>query len=421
MSSLFFRALSLAIRFGCPLLILYLTDSSVLGSYYLFTTFFTVAIFFIALELAIPFSRLYLRAKSDQLRKKVFTSLVLSQGALAALLGLPIVAFHAVTTSMSIYLSVLFYFALVTGAYVNEVGRFFWNIGLGSTASKRNFLEAIIFAVAIIVSISVTRQVVAPVMLWLMIILNLLLVNYELKKYGAGSLLNNLFFSNEKIKVKSILKRVFYSVKESAPQVIHVQILSIIPYIERILMEKTVGLAIVGSYSFQFSLVQSGASLILVPAISEVRKNVFKATTALQVYENHKKALMLLVQISAVSLGCGIASYFFLPIIAKLMHKEVVFNIYILLGAFFSVVVAVFSNAVSPFFASKSRLLKANILTLLCMLPFIVTLGYVHIAKSLSLNGVMLIIVLASSFQLLIRLNFHFSSLIKKKPQRGPY
>lgn len=410
MRSLVFRALSLLLRFGCPLFIIYVSDSNVLGSYYLFTSFFTFAIFFVALELAIPFSRSYLRVRTDGLRRKVFSTLVLSQGILALILSFPIILFHSFTTSMSLPVTILFYGALVTGACVNEVGRFFWNVGYADIASKRNLLEALIFTVSVIGSVAIAKEVVGSVTLGLLIISNLILLNYELKRWGTGGI--SLFFSSfKKTRYVLFFKRVFVSVKDSAPQVVHVQILSLVPYVERVLIEKSVGLGLVGSYSFQFSLIQSGASLILMPSISTLRKAIFQGYKAEDIKQIHKKSLNLLFFILVVSLACGVGSYVFIPLLAKIMRKSIETNWIILAGAYLSTVSAVYSNTIAPFYASRSRLFQSNIITLVCLLPMVFMIFYTQKMKDSSIGHVMIVIGAVALLQLLVRLYFHLIGL----------
>lgn len=362
--------------------------------------------------MAIPFSRKYLAARSQSHKKKIFTSLILTQATLACMLAMPITLFHCITASISPFVSILFFFALTTGACVNEAGRFFWNVGFADIASRRNFFEAIIFVVSILGAVAITGEVVSWFSLGAMIVLNLCLLNSEMKQWGIGNL-HHVF--SVKIKLKNILitvKRVIFSVKDSAPQVIHIQILSLSPFLERLLIEKKAGLELVGSYSFQYSIIQSGVSLLLIPLIADTRKMILKGGAKSQRILIHKSSVKLLFWISLVSLSCAVITYFLIPFIVKFMHKSIVSSYYIFGAALVSAIAGTYTNAVAPLYASRFRLFQANIITLLCMTPIVISL-FAATAEGESSSGfVMLIIGSVALLQLGVRMWFHYRSFL---------
>src|SRR5687768_10276173 len=89
-----YRVASMGLRFACPLFILAVSTPTLMGAYYLFAAYFTFVVFLIALELAIPFSRKYLRHQREARQRKVFTSFVLSQLGLSLVLAVPATAVY---------------------------------------------------------------------------------------------------------------------------------------------------------------------------------------------------------------------------------------------------------------------------------------------------------------------------------------
>lgn len=413
MRSLIYRVLSLGLRFGCPLFILYISSPEVLGSYYLFNTFFTFAVFLISLELAIPFSRSYLKARSVWQKRKVFSSMIINQGILAIALALPLTIFHYFTNPISPIVAIFFFFTLVTGACANETGRFFWNIGQGDHASRRDILNSFAFVIAIALSVFLKKEVLTVFSLGIITLFNLYLLNNELKHWGQGSFFSRAYFQKGN-NFKRVFKRIFISLKDSAPQVLHIQILSISPFVERSLIEKMLGLGLVGSYSFQYSLIQSGLSLLLMPMIAKVRRAILSSTTPEEELEVYKMSIFLLVTILVVSLVGVILTHFLVPYIKIIMKKEIISSFFILGAALLSASIATYSNAIAPLYGNKSRSFLANTLTLACMAPMVIFIFdrsgelFPH-----TLNSVMVLIALTALLQIGIRAWFHFNAILR--------
>ncbi|MGZ3769090.1 MAG: hypothetical protein ACXVCP_07100 [Bdellovibrio sp.] len=310
---------------------------------------------------------------------------------------------------MSFINCVLLDLALITGASVNEVGRFFWNIGKGEVASKRDLILSFVFVLSMISAVVFDQSVVSVVSLGILILFNLLVIFIELKKWGIG--LNKLILSLKvnSLQIRKLVKRLASSVKLSAPQVVHIQLLSLYPFLERLFLEKNLGLSLVGSYSFQYTLIQAGLGLLLMPEIARVRSKILESKKDLDFRDAHVFSLRLLSYIFGVGLVGVIASYFVVPILSALLKKNVTCTVAILISGLFSSVMSTYTSAVSPLFASKERILISNVLTLLCMGPFFVL---IWVAKAaLSIEQVMGIITIMAILQLGMRMTFHWQKL----------
>ena len=156
------RFLALAIRFLCPLVALALSDAETMGAYYLFISYFTFVVGITSLELAVPFSRKYLRCKSDKQRRLLFSGFMVNQAIVSTLLSIPAGALAVSWAGVPAPLILLFCLALATEACVNEVGRFFWNIGEWKMPSLRDLIRAIIFATGILLSVYIENEILTP-------------------------------------------------------------------------------------------------------------------------------------------------------------------------------------------------------------------------------------------------------------------
>jgi hypothetical protein len=135
MSAFLFRLSALAVRFLCPLVALALSSPETMGKYYLFISYFTFVVGVSALELAVPFSRKYLRCRGDKQRRLVFAGFMTNQMVVTTALAIPAGMLVASWAGVPAILIPMFCLSLATEACVNEVGRFFWNIVAGPDSS----------------------------------------------------------------------------------------------------------------------------------------------------------------------------------------------------------------------------------------------------------------------------------------------
>lgn len=401
MLSFLYRLFSLSLRFGCPLVILAVSDSAMLGKYYLFSAFFTLAVFSVSLEISVPFAKRYLAAKHPARQSKVFRSLIVSQITLAAVLEIPFCIFYWYKTGAPAPIVGMLFFALISEACVNEVGRFLWNIGAASDASRRDFIRAAYFMVAMVGSVWMTGEVVSVPSLMVLAVFNAVLLVSERRYFRHSEGISDPVKRAWSKRFRSVALRVFTTVKSAGPQIVHVQILSLLPFLERSALEKTLGLAVVGSYSFQYSMVQSGASLLLMPAIASTRRIILSDHVSATSFNSSLTLLFKVLGIAAVgAILTGIA----IPIVNHLMSKNLQSSPVLLVTVLFAASASTYAAAVAPLYVASARLIKANLLTLLAMAPLLALIVFPAFSNSAYAFDVALgTIALAAMLQLTIR------------------
>jgi O-antigen/teichoic acid export membrane protein len=387
-----------------------LSTSHAMGEYYLFVTFFTFTVFLIALELAIPFSKEYLHRHSSASKRRVFTSLVLSQGALATLLSIPAAAFYFATRptgDVSPMLFALFAAAIVSETCVNEVGRFFWNIGETDTASRRDLVRTVFFVVAVVGSVAIEGQVVAVTSLATMTMANVLILCVETQRWGHVPRLSGL----GRRSVRTLQARIRRSMSESLPQVLHMQIIAVQPLLERVLVERSMGLSAVGSYSFQYSMIQAGAGLILLPVIATTRRAILSAATPEDLAAARRIALSLLAKILAVAAPFAVLASFAVPLIATALKKDISSSAPMLIAALLSSAMSTFASGISPMFASRDRAVPANLMSVGALLPLLACIASLPFLRSSDVMAITMAAIVATSLcQAAIRVGYLLKS-----------
>lgn len=364
-----FRFSALAIRFLCPLAALALSNAETMGKYYLFISYFTFVVGVSALELAVPFSRKFLRCKSDKKRRLVFNGFLGNQIVVTTVLAFPTGVLVSSWAGVPVVLIPLFCLSLATEGCVNEVGRFFWNIGEWRMPSLRDFIRSVIFTVAIVGSVYLENEVLTAMTFLTIAAGNLCILCWEWKSWGAGRL-PNIFHANRL--ARSAWNRGSRSMKVALPQFIHMQLLGLQPLLERILVEKSLGLAVVGAYAFCISVMQAGAGLLLVPWVAKARRVLLSAQTISDRIIANRQMLILLIKIYLVSAACALATYFAMPLIELVLGKSVPVTLFVLIITFISSGSAIFCSAIAPLFIAKKTAWISNGLTLFAILPLVV-------------------------------------------------
>lgn len=403
MRSFIYRLASLLLRFACPLAILALSTQSILGKYYLFTAFVTLTVVLVSLEIAVPFSSTYLRAGHADLKRKVFTSLLLTQAGLGLALSLPVVLVYGLTVQLPPHMIALLLVVVVSEACVNESGRLFWNVGLSRVASRRDLVRATGFTAAIIAGVVLDGEIVTETTLFVMLGSNALIIGLELRHWGelralcksSESTLHNLF--------RKSMKRALRSIRRSSPYLIHLQLLALQPLLERLLIERASSLEIVGAYSFQYSLISSGVALILLPVIADVRRATLAVRSEQGLGEACQRARRFLFQTLAVGLLCAVAAYVALPILGALLQKQILASAWTMGVAWLSASSATIASAVAPLYAPQRRIFLANFSTAFAMIPLL--LGIIIAAMDVAIGASLALTIIGFSccVQLLLR------------------
>jgi hypothetical protein len=362
------RLVTLALRFGCPLLILYLSTDALLGEYYLFTTFFTLVVMLVSLETAVPFSATYLKARSDRIRRLVFAAMTTTQIWLAGALAVPVAVGYAALTSSPSWIAIPLAILIVSEACVNEAGRFFWNIGQASVASRRDLWRAVFFLAAIANSVVLNEEIVTALSLSVLATCNFAILCIEWRRWGrpATGGLRSVAPLHD---LRSVWRRIRRSLRVSASQVVHAQVLALQPLLERLMIQDRLGLAVVGGYSFQFALIQAAATLIVLPLAADARRAILGVRNPGQLSRAHRAVLKFSALLAPIMIAAGAGVALALPVIGWILGREIELQVGALLAAVASATAAIFAAAVGPLFAPRGRVLRANTLTLAAMSP----------------------------------------------------
>lgn len=398
--SFIYRLLSLGMRFGCPLLILYISNPALLGEYYLFLIAYTFVVFLVSLEIGIVFSGRYLQSRSSANQREIFTQLISTQAWLGLILATPVIIIYAFTKSISADIVSLLVLFVISEACVNESGRFFWNIGRSDVASFRDFARAIAFSSSIIVSVTFHDAVVTATSLIMLLGFNLSLIALEMRRWGVSGI--SFRFVNTK-GLRHRFTEVSKLISIAKPQILHLQMLSLLPLLERASLEKTVGLAFVGSYSFQYAIVQSGASLFLMPKVAEFRRLILSdpCSTSLVARRASVRFLALVIFFHAMS---AIVTYIALPTLLIILNKSLVMTPLMMVVIFLSACAITFASTVSPQYASIDRIVSSNLTTLVCITPIVCAWIYAELSQSGSIAVAMYGIGLTAALQIASRL-----------------
>jgi O-antigen/teichoic acid export membrane protein len=357
----FFRLLALSIRFICPLAALVFSNVEMMGKYYLFVSYFALVSGVSSLELAVPFSRKYLRAKSSANKRIIFGNFLISQALVSLAVALPVCILFYGLAEIPITLLLWFYLAAVSEACAIEGSRFFWNTGKSHILSKRDLIRAIYFMAAIVVSLYFKKEVITAVTFLIIITGNVYIIAREWEQMASMRTRARVDIYRTARRTLLIIR---WSLPGSIPQFLHMQILNLQTFLERVLIEKTLGLASVGVYSLLTSIIQSVASLILVPMIAKVRQQLLSAETiSKQIYANSEaiKMLLMVLSISAISTLIGYAS---IPVLNFIIGKTLSAQSFLVLTAYLSSVSAIFYSAIAPMFSRRGYTWLANVLSM---------------------------------------------------------
>ena len=369
MQAFIFRFSALATRFLCPLAALALSNAETMGKYYLFISYFTFVVGVSALELAVPFSRKFLRCKSDKKRRLIFSGFLGNQVVVTTVLAIPTGVLVSSWAGVPAVLIPLFCLSLATEGCVNEVGRFFWNIGKWRMPSMRDFIRAVIFTVAIVGSVYFENEVLTAMTFLTIATGNLCILCWEWRSWGnrrlsggvhAYKLLRGAWIRGRRYLIGSL------------PQFTHMQILGLQPLLERSLLEESLSLAAVGTYSFLNSFMQSAAGLFLVPLVANFRQQVLSVRATNNCIGFGRQSLILLLKILTISGLFATMIYLIFPLLNSTLDKDLYVSASLAFVAYISSVSAIFCSAISPLFTVGRYAWKVNVLCFVAFLPFFI-------------------------------------------------
>ncbi len=364
MQGFIFRFSALGIRFLCPIVALTLSNVETMGKYYIFISYFTFAVGVSSLELAVPFSRKFILSKSARQKKILFSGFLANQIVVSTALSIPIAFFASSWFDLPLLLASSFCLLLTTEACVNESSRFFWNIGESRLPSLQDLIRASIFTTAIVSSIYFQSEVLSAQTCIIISLGNLIILRWEWKFWG---LTRRVRVISPYHLIKGVWLRVKRSLKGSMPQFIHIQLLSLQPLLERVLLEKTLGLAFVAAFSFFISLVQTAAGLLLVPRIASLKKRLISIRLTADNVETKNLCLIMLYQITLLTGTLAAVGYAGIPLLQIVTGKSIEVTPLLMLTVCVTSVSAIFCSAIAPLMAGYGFAMRANSFALILL------------------------------------------------------
>ncbi len=408
-----FRSLSSAIRFSIPIGILFISNESQLGLYYLALSILLTGSTFLGIELGYFFSTKYLSKESKNL-SLIFNELV-SRSLLISITSCLIVfsIFIIFNQDLDLYFFFLpLLFAIEACSY--EIGRFFWNIGEVKQASKRDFIKSIFFVIAVFSSIALTESVISIYSIGIIIASNILIISYEVKIWGS---LKELFPQTTKEKffhISNFFDFIRSVVKTCGPQFIQNQVIGFTMLVEKLFITALIGLSAQGAYSFIYSIVQTSAALFLMPAAAKTKQIIISDHPHFNDPYIYRFAIKYL---PTVILFISVFSFFaviFVPILGEVLNKNIAENLIIVTFAvFFSSSANAFMSSVSPLYSHKGRWVRANIYSSLMLIPFLLVFISSEFLNTYLELIVFISIAISGILQVAIRL-YHFQKSIIK-------
>jgi hypothetical protein len=397
MIDLICRFCGLLIKFSIPISILLFSDETEMGRYYLYLSILTYFVMLGAMNNNIYFSGKYLQQKFLRSKKRWFTNLILLEILISGTLSLVILPIISISTEVSFFTLIMIPAFLISETCSTEISRFLWNIGEISYASKREVIRSLIYAIPIITSSIIHQKIMTNYTLVFMALLNIILILYDLYIFGEFFLVVKRFKTIKLHPIFSLLKKTF---SISLPLSIHEQVIAANPLAERSIITLNAGLVSTASYSFHYSIIQTGASLFLMPKVSIIRKKILGSEhDSKEIYS--ASIYFFIISFLYVS-SFSILAYIFIPFLCNILNKNIESSVIIIVGSCVAATVNSYSAVISPLFASENNLYYSNLMSILVLLPYSIVIycGY------FGLNKIILLIIFVSILQLLIRVGY---------------
>lgn len=368
-----YRLIGTGIRFTVPLYIIALSTEYELGLYYLSLSILLTASSFLGLEMGYFFSTKYL-SKDIINKKDILNQLIINCTNISLLVTIPIVLVYAILAKAHLPLYIFLVPLLFTlEACSFELGRFFWNIGEVSQASFRDFIKSIFFIVAIYASLQITDSILSIYSVTILIISNICIIFYEILKWGDYKKLFKNFFILKNTSIIEVYSFIRLLISACGPQFVQNQVIGLTMLIEKIFITSLLGLSAQGIYSFIYSLMQTSAALFLMPSAAKTKQTII----ADHPYFNDPKIYLAAIRYLPIVILFlsifAVISFFAVPILADIMEKSIDKNILIVIFAvFFSASSNAFMSSVAPLYSHPGRWVRANIISILLMLPLLV-------------------------------------------------
>lgn len=396
------RAVSVSIRVIFPVLVLLIASQEELGRYYLYASAIAFIIFASTFESGTYFAKKYLRRSDEATSLTYLWQIVHVQIIFMILLGAPILAFiiHWLGDfRVGFYAAIIFY--LFTEVVVNEFGRYLTNINKVKAVALRDLYRAVAFLGAGFLSLLAAGAVVA----WQYFIafgtFNLILAIADLARHRRFSRPGERAWRRGRIYPAALFRSVVGNARGLIAQA---GLGYAYPLLERILLERTLGLGAVGGYALLISVFQSFNAVMFLPHIAKMRSVLLAPVRHARI----SAGLPGLRSFVIYNLLCGIVIIAVSQIAVILFSNyPIVRKVDLSIGFSFAALLFIIAGSVitivSPDYAGKGNLLKSTLVTVAI---YGVSLALFWVASQfLSGNHILLAAILSGGFiaQLLAR------------------
>lgn len=353
------RAGTVGIRFFLPVFILALADQEELGRYYLYTSAIALIIFSITFELNLFFAKAYVNNPSKESIFQHFEGILKASLILYATFGTPaLIGFLWWSEARDHTLYVTAFFYVGSEVVVNEYGRYLTNISQVKSVVFRDLYRAVSIVVAGILSLVLCNRIISWEYFFAFGLLNtaLLMFEYFDAKRGVSELI-------PRVGMHQHFRHTISAIGQTKGAVAQSGIVYLYPLIERIILERTVGLTVLGGYAFLSSVVQAAVSVMFLPAIARFRTLVLQLEGFHRAKESSK--IPGLASFTLKIFGIGALVVLGLQLIGALelfegkFHIDPWFSITALVGVAANNLVYV----VSPDFAKAGRVFTSTLVT----------------------------------------------------------
>ena len=305
----FLRVATLGIRILVPIGILAIFSENEMGVYYYWVTCQAFFVMLGGAELSVFFAKQFLSARLDKTRQGTLLSLVFCSFLCALFLQPIAIPITYAITDFSLLFIIIFAFTNVFESTVNEVGRFYWNIGDVYWPSLRDLIRSLAFSLSIFVSILISKEAISIFTLFIQMIFNIFLIMYELRKNNISIFKIGIFNFRSFI---LFIRRTINAVCYSASHIFHMQTLNSFPLFERVFLKFTSGYDIVAGYSFLLSIIQTVSGLSTISFVAEFRRKILKSdkATSKKSVSFHNVMMSFLSKITFITLLISILLWF---------------------------------------------------------------------------------------------------------------
>ena len=278
---------------------------------------------------------------------------------------------------------VIFALANIFESSVNEVGRFYWNIGDVSWPSLRDFMRSLSFALSIFISILVNNEPISVLALLIQMFINISLIFHEIRK-------NSISISKgQALSFRGLMLYMFRmrnAIRSSISHIFHMQTLNSFPLLERVFLKFTSGYDVVAGYSFLLSAIQTIAGLSTISSVANFRRKVLEKSgiTSSKSGSFQRVMISFLSEVSLITIFVSIVFWVASVFLSGLFPKLDFIHHYNVPYISIIAISAVFCSGSAVVFYVKRKSIGIIILSILTMVFYLAAV--ILYTKSATLN-----------------------------------